>query len=148
MEKNRPAYLLKYHAFYAERIAELKARVQKLKVTLSPEEFSRHETVKFALRIQDAEKEIAANPKAREYLLHDELRKFRRYKKGIGRHRLFFCFSETPPVIIFLYLNSESNLRQEGGRRDPYEEFKSMIRRGEISPRPDDPKIQRWIRSR
>ncbi|HVA65801.1 MAG TPA: type II toxin-antitoxin system YhaV family toxin [Elusimicrobiota bacterium] len=148
MEKSKPAYLLKYHAFYAERIAELKARVKELRGALSPEEFARHEIVKLALRIRDAEKEIAANPKAAEYLLHDELRKFRRYKRGLGRYRLFFCFSDNPPIIVFLYLNSAETPRQEGGRGDPYEVFKAMLRRGEVSRRPDDPKIQKWIERR
>ena len=138
-------YLVKYHEFYYGRIQELKSRVRELKEQLSPEEFSRHETVKLAVRIRDAEKEVVADPNRPEYLLHDELRKFRRYKRGLGRYRIIFCFSGKPPIVIFLYLNTADSLRKAGSRHDPYEQFKSLLRRGEVAHDPSDPKIQKWI---
>ena len=67
-------YLVKYHELYYQRVQELKARVRELKEQLSPEEFARHETVKLAVRIREAEKEIENDPHRPEYLLHDELR--------------------------------------------------------------------------
>lgn len=138
-------YLLKYHDLYYQRIEQLKARVKKLKAELPPEEFRRHETVKLAVRIRDAEREIAEDPNRPEYLLREELRKFRRYKRGLGRYWIIFCFSSKPPIVLFLYLNTEESLRKEGGRRDPYEEFKAMLRRGLVSHDPQDAKVQRWI---
>ena len=140
-------FLLKYHELYHQRIQQLKARVRELKERLEPSEFRRHETVKLAVRIRDAEDEIAEDPDRRDYLLRDELRKFRRYKKGLGRYRIIFCFSNHPPIILFLYLNTEDSLRKEGGRRDPYEEFKSLLRRGRVSHDPTDPRIQNWLSS-
>ncbi|MBI4057391.1 MAG: type II toxin-antitoxin system YhaV family toxin [Elusimicrobia bacterium] len=138
-------YLLKYHELYYQRIQQLKSRVKELKEHLSPAEFRHHETVKLSGRIRGAEKEIADNPNRPDYLLREELRKFRRYKRGLGRYRIIFCFSNNPPIILFLYLNTEESLRKGGGRRDPYEEFKSILRRGHVSNDPGDPKIQKWI---
>lgn len=141
-------YLVKYHEFYFQRVRQLKSRVFELKTCLSPAEFVQHETVKLAARIRDAEKEIAEDPNKPEYLLRDELRKFRRYKRGLGRYRIIFCFSSDPPIIIFLYLNTAETLRKSGDRKDPYEQFKAMLRRGEMSHAPDDPKTRKWIVAR
>lgn len=141
----RIKYLLKYHEVYFQQIQQLKSRVKELKERLEPEEFKQHETVKLAVRIREAEREIADDPNRPEYLLREELRKFRRYKRGLGRYRIIFCFSNRPPIIIFLYLNTKASLRKEGGRHDPYEEFKSLLRRGSVSHDPTDPKIQKWI---
>lgn len=138
-------YLLKYHELYYQRIQELKSRVKELKAQLTPEQFAQHEAVKLAVRVRDAEKEAADDPNRREYLLRDELRKFRRYKKGLGRYRIIFCFSSDPPIIIFLYLNTEQSQRKAGSGRDPYEEFKGLLRRGRVSHDPSDPKVQKWI---
>lgn len=138
-------YLLKYHEVYYQRIQELKGRVAELKDRLSPEDFRRHETVKLAVRIREAEREIAEDPNRREYMLREDLRKFRRYKRGLGRYRILFCFANHPPIIVFLYLNAEESLRKEGGRRDPYEEFKALLRRGRVSHDPGDPRVQKWI---
>jgi toxin YhaV len=143
----RTEYLLRYHELYAGRISELKERVRELKARLSPEEFARHETVKLAVRLREAEKEIAEDPDRRDYLLREELRKFRRYKKGLGRFRLLFCFSRKPPIIIFLYVNTADSLRKDGSRNDPYEQFKALLRRGEVSSDPADPRLGRWLKS-
>jgi len=138
-------YLVKYHELYYRRVQELKSRVKELKERLSPEEFARHETVKLAVRLREAEKEIEDDPNRPEYLLNDELRKFRRYKRGLGRYRIIFCFSSKPPIIIFLYFNTAETLRKAGSRLDPYERFKAMLRRGAVSHDPGDPRIQKWI---
>lgn len=138
-------HLIRYHELYYQRIQELKARVRELKAQLAPEEFARHETVKLALRIREAEREVEEDPNRPEYLLHDDLRKFRRYKRGLGRYRLIFCFSNKPPIIIFLYMNTAETLRKSGSRQDPYEQFKAMLRRGEVSHDPADPKTKKWI---
>lgn len=141
----RTKYLLKYHELYYQRIQELKSRIAELKSQLTPEEFSQHETVKLAVRIRDAEKEVSDDPNRPEYLLRDELRKFRRYKRGLGRYRIIFCFSSEPPIIVFLYLNTQESLRKAGSRRDPYEEFKALLHRGQVYHDPGEAKIQKWI---
>jgi len=140
-------YLLKYHKFYYQRIALLKKQVKELHSKLSPEEFKQHEIVKLAVRIRKADQEIIPqDPDRPEYRLKGELRKYRRYKQGLQRYRLFFCFSSQPPIILYLYLNDEKHLRKAGSKNDPYEEFKKLVAKKYFSHDPNDPKIQDWLK--
>lgn len=141
-------YLLKYHEFYYQRIAKLKKQVKELHNKLSPEEFKQHEIVKLAARVREADqKTIPENPDRLEYRLGGELKKYRRYKQGLQRYRLFFCFSSRPPIIVYLYLNDEKHLRKVGSKKDPYEEFKKLVAKKYFSHAPNDPKIQKWIKN-
>ena len=141
-------YLLKYHDFYFQRIAKLKEQVKELRNKLSNEEFQQHEIVKFAYRIREADQKIIPqDPNQPEYLLMGSFKKYRRYKQGLQRYRLLFCFSNQPKIILYLYLNDEKHLRKAGDRKDPYEEFKRLVAKGYFSHNPDDPKIQKWIKS-
>ena len=140
-------YLLRYHDFYYNRIQTLKEQVRELKARLTPEEFVQHETVKLAARIRKADREIIPeNPDRPEYRLTGDLKKFRRYKQGLRRYRIMFCFSGKPPIILYLYLNDEKHLRKDGGKNDPYEEFKKLVKQGHMSHDPSDPAMQKWIR--
>ncbi len=141
-------YLLRYHDFYAERVAKLKERVKILKEKLPQGEFLHHDTVKLAFRIRQADQEIIPmDPDRPEYHLTSDLRKYRRYKRGLQRYRLMFCFSNTPKVIVYLYINDEEHLRKGGDKNDPYSEFKKLVSRGRVSHNPSDPHLQKWIRS-
>ncbi len=141
-------YLLRYHEFYHERIGRLKEQVRDLHQKLSEEEFKRHEIVKLAYRVRQADTEIIPrDPDRQEYRLAGELKKYRRYKQGLQRYRLFFCFSRHPKMILYLYLNDEKHLRKDGSKTDPYQEFKRLSKRGYFSHDPQDPKIQKWIRT-
>ncbi len=143
----RSNYLLKYHDFYFQRIAKLKEQVKVLRNKLSEEEFRQHEIVKLVYRIRLADQEIIPqDPNRPEYRLASNLKKYRRYKQGLQRYRLFFCFSNHPAIILYLYLNDEKHLRKAGDKNDPYEEFKSLVARQSFSHNPDDPKIQKWIK--
>jgi len=140
-------YLLKYHKIYLQRTNSLKAQVRELKARLPEDEFRRHEIVKLAFRIREADQNIIPqDPDRPEYRLKDDLRKYRRYKQGLQRYRLFFCFSSHPKIILYLYLNDEKHLRKEGGKNDPYEEFKRFVNKGLVSHDPGDPRIQKWIK--
>ena len=141
-------YVLKYHEFYYQRIQQLKEQVKELHQKLAPEEFKRHEIVKLAFRIREADQSIIPqNPDKPEYRLHGDLKKYRRYKQGLQRYRLFFCFSNHPPIILYLYLNDEKHLRKTDDKNAPYEQFKKLVRQGTVSHNPADPKIQKWIRA-
>ncbi|MBU1133622.1 MAG: type II toxin-antitoxin system YhaV family toxin [Candidatus Omnitrophica bacterium] len=141
-------YLLRYHEFYYQRIAKLKEQVKELYKKLNPDEFKQHGIVKLAVRIRKADQEIIPeNPDRPEYRLKDELKKYRRYKQGLQRYRLFFCFSSQPPIILYLYLNDEKHLRKAGSKKDPYEEFKKLAAKKHFSHNPEDPKIQKWIKT-
>ena len=139
-------YLLRYHEFYHRRIAKLKEQVKELHQKLSKEEFKQHEIVKLACRIRQADTErIPQDPDHPEYRLTGELKKYRRYKQGLRRYRLFFCFSNQPKMILYLYLNDEKHLRKAGAKSDPYETFKKLAGKGYFSHDPQDPKVQQWI---
>lgn len=139
-------YILRAHEFFANRVDVLKEQVKKLKQTLPPEEFVQHEVVKLAARVRNATIEvIPQDPNRPEYLLSGDLRKYRRYKQGLQRYRIIFCFSNKPSVIIYLYMNDEKHLRKDGSKNDPYHEFKILINKGKVSHSPHDPAIQEWI---
>jgi len=141
-------YLLKYHDFYFQRIAKLKEQVKELRNKLSNEEFRQHEIVKLAYRIREADQEIIPqDPNRPEYSLTGNLKKYRRYKQGLQRYRLFFCFSNHPKIILYLYLNDERHLCKAGDKNDPYEEFRRLVNKEYFSHNPGDPKIQKWIKS-
>jgi len=122
-------YLLKFHRFYAQKVEILKAEVQRLKYSLDRETFLQHPDVKLANRLRKATKEIIPeNPDKKEYYLHGPLKKYRRYKQGLQRYRLFFTYSSKPPIILYLYINDKSSLRKEGDKNDPYKIFKKTGR--------------------
>jgi len=140
-------YLLRYHDFYFQRITKLKEQIKELRGKLNDEKFNQHEIVKLAYRVRQADQKIIPqNPNLPEYRLRGGLKKYRRYKQGLQRYRILFCFSSHPAIILYLYLNDEKHLRKAGDKHDPYEEFKRMVTNGRFSHNPADPKIQKWIK--
>lgn len=147
MVVTKSKYLLKCHRFYSDRIDALKEEIKELKNSLTDEEFAQHPDVKFAVRVRKATKEIIPeDPDRKEYQLHGDLKKYRRYKQGLQRYRLFFAFSTTPPIILYLFLNDKFSLRKEGSKNDPYIIFSKFVQKKQISHDPCDPAIQKWIR--
>ena len=139
-------FLLKYHDCYFQRIQKLKTRLKELKATLPHDEYVQHELVKFAARIRAADQTIIPeNPNKPEYRLKGDLKKFRRYKQGLKRYRLFFCFASTQPIILYLYLNEAKHLRKQGDKNDPYEIFARLVNNGTFSHDSADEKIQEWL---
>ena len=135
-------YILKYHDFFRERIIHLTVQVRKIKSTLAPEDYKQHETVKLLGRIVRASQEIIPqNPNQPDYFLKGSLSKFRRYKQGIKRYRLIFCYSSKPPVIVYLYINDQDHLRQEGSHNDPYKEFTRLVKSGVFNHNPHAPNM-------
>ncbi len=140
-------YLLKAHRLYSDKIDALKKEVTKLKETLDPESFQQHQDVKFAVRLRNATLTVIPDdPDKKEYQLSGNLRKYRRYKQGLQRYRLFFTFSKNPPIILYLYVNDKSTLRKDGDKNDPYEIFSKLVEQKKISYDPSDPIIQQYIR--
>jgi len=141
-------YLLKAHEIFFQRTVELNHEVKALSEKLAYEELIKHETVKLAKRVYTATLEtIPQNPNDPDYYLKGDLKKYRRYKRGLDRYRLFFAFSTTPRIILYLYLNDRTTLRKEGDKHDPYEMFRGFVRQGRVSHDPLDPRIQKWVRT-
>ena len=139
-------YLLRAHDYYFHRIKELTVQIRELHKVLEPDQFIQHPAVKLARRIREADRNIIPQyPDRPEYHLTGELKKYRRYKQGLQRYRLFFCFSNQPKIILYLYLNDERHLRKEGDKNDPYEVFKKFVKQGTFSHNPENQKIQKWI---
>ena len=148
MTKMNDPYFLKIHQLLCQRIDALKIQVKELKDRLDDATYKQHPLVKLAYRVRRAMKEtIPENPDRPDYRLMGELKKYRRYKQGLQWYRLFFCFSNQPRIILYLYLNDERHLRKEGDKNDPYGVFKKFIKQGVISHDPENQEIQQWIRN-
>ena len=88
-------YLLKSHEFFYQRTVELNQEIVRLRERkLTLEQLAQHPTIKLAKRVYKATFEtIPAGPNHPDYRLTGELKKYRRYKRGLERYRLFFGFS-------------------------------------------------------
>ncbi len=51
--------------------------------------------------------------------------------KFLGRFRLFFRYDSRARLIVYAWVNDEHTLRQSGGKNDPYEVFKHMLKSGD-----------------
>ncbi|MBV9569729.1 MAG: type II toxin-antitoxin system YhaV family toxin [Alphaproteobacteria bacterium] len=76
---------------------------------------------------------IPADPVRAEYrqgnTLGPEYRHWFR-AKFLGRFRLFFRYDTRATLIVYAWVNDERSLRQSGGRSDPYEVFRRMLKSG------------------
>jgi toxin YhaV len=114
---------------------DLSAKIRKLKLSLSPEEFKQHQDVKLFSSLYRVIYELVPdNPTHPDFRLDGQLKKFRRVKgKGLpARFRLFFIFMESTKTIVFLYMNDRRSLRKDGDPRDPYERFARLVQQGVI----------------
>ena len=144
MKRNN--YIIRFHDFFRERISILKSKVIKLKKVLPREQYVQNDLVKLLARLFYAiEEAIPENPNCPDYLLKGKLSKFRRFKKGLQRHRLIFCFSNNPQVILYLYVTDADHLRKDGDKNDPYREFERLLNSGLFSHNPTDQKMRKWI---
>jgi toxin YhaV len=50
--------------------------------------------------------------------------------KFLGRFRLFFRYDTQTKLIVYAWVNDERTLRQSGGKNDPYEVFRRMLKSG------------------
>ena len=139
---------LLYHPdFFGSQYERLIAEAERLRRSLPDAAFKQHPTARLVFAVAHVVNDIVpANPNHRDFLLRGALAKFRRVK-GHGlpeRFRLFFVFSSTAKAVIYLYLNDERSLRQQGGRNDPYAIFQRLVRRHEIG---DDfqANLARWL---
>lgn len=98
-------YTLRIHHFFTERLSKLADNVKRLSKLLSQEQLVQHESVKLLGKIKRAIfKIVPQDPNLREYCLRGSLSKFRRYKRGLQRYRIICCFSNYPPIIVYLYM--------------------------------------------
>jgi toxin YhaV len=76
---------------------------------------------------------IPADPARPEYrqgnTLGDGYRHWFR-ARFFGRFRLFFRYDSRSRIIVYAWVNDEHSLRQRGGKNDPYELFRRMLKAG------------------
>lgn len=141
-------YVLRFHQFFHDRVLALIDSVETLSLTLSEQQFKQHPQTKLLARIVTAySKTIPENPNLKEYFLCGSLSKFRRYKAGLQRYRLIYCFSQAIQIIVYLYVNDENHLRKDGSKTDPYQEFEDLVKKGIFSADPDDPAMKLWLKN-
>lgn len=143
-------WTLLYHPVFGDRYAALRDHARDLKEGLVTAAWAQHPTVKLVAGVRRLVMDIVPqDPLALEYHLRDDLRNFYRASgKGLPpRYRLFWAASRQVRAVIFLYLNDDTTLRKAGARSDPYEQFRAMLRRGEIGP-DFDHNVEMWRRAR
>ncbi len=141
-------FKLLFHEFFYKRVSALTDSVEKLYERLPFDEYRKHERAKLLARITRAYVTIIPeDPNHPDYHLRGALSKYRRYKRGLQRYRLMFCLSNTPAIVVYLYLNEEKHLRKDGSKTDPYKEFTDLVNKEIFSASPSDPNLRKWIRS-
>lgn len=129
-------WMVLFNEPFTTRYGDLSARVRGLKQRLGDtDEYARHPDVKLFAAVRNLVFDVVPrDPDHAGFRLRDDLRKFRRVK-GMGlpaRYRMYFVFSEKLRVIIFLYLNDATSMRNAGSSADPYAVFKGLLNRGDI----------------
>lgn len=113
------------------RLARAYARARKA----DPQNFHANANVKVYAALAKLMLEIIpADPARPEYrqgnTLGEEYRHWFR-AKFFGRFRLFFRYDSRARLIVFAWVNDERTLRKAGGKTDPYELFKRMLKSGD-----------------
>lgn len=130
---------LYYFKLFAEILTNLENEVTKLSIN-QPTSYSHHPKTKLlASVVKSIFERVPANPDDPSFRPGHALganapyTSFRRVKNGLpDRYRLFFRFRTDDRVIVYIWLNDESTLRKEGGKKDVYVVFRKMLSSGNI----------------
>jgi toxin YhaV len=122
-----------FHPEFIEKLEHL-ARAHDRARAAHPKDFKAHPNVKLLEALEKLIFEtIPSDPARPEYrqgnTLGPEYRHWFR-AKFMGRFRLFFRYDSGSKTIVYAWVNDETTLRQSGGRRDPYEIFRRMLKAG------------------
>lgn len=125
-------WTLRIHQGLLEQMARLKRSALKAQAK-NPSSFQRHADFKLMSTLDylmfEAIPQEPANSKYRlGHSLGPTFSHWRRAKIG-RRFRLFFRFDSRSKLIIYVWVNDRNTLRSEGGQRDPYKIFLSMLNR-------------------
>jgi toxin YhaV len=118
------------HPLLDAQLKRLLAQVEDLK----PEEAAEHPAAKLLATINNyIAKLIPNDPNSPEFRLGNTLGKENRHwfrAKFHELYRLFFRFSRQQKVIVYAWVNDETTLRKRDSKTNPYELFRSMLKRG------------------
>ncbi len=125
--------LFQYPLFEAQ-LKRLTETVDQLSIT-QPETYKEHPKTKLLATIRRYMMEIIPrDPNAPEFRQGDTLGSDNRHwfrAKFHQRYRLFFRFSTSDKVIVYVWVNDEFTLRKAGSKTDAYAVFKSMLDAGD-----------------
>lgn len=127
------------HPLFLDQWEKLIEAVAALKAA-KPEHYQKSADAKLlAALVQLVHQTVPSDPTAATYrqgsTLGDNRKHWFRAKFGNGRFRLFFRYSSASKVIIFAWVNDETNLRTYGAKTDAYKVFRGMLDDGDP---PDD----------
>lgn len=129
-----------YFELFATILTNLENEVTELSIKHPTNYFEHPKTKLLASVFKAINERVPASPNDPSFRLGHTLgalapyTSFRRVKKnGLPeRYRLFFRFNTENSVIIYIWLNDDSTLRQEGSKTDVYVVFKKMLTGGVI----------------
>ena len=126
-------WTLLFHPALADPLQKLSRATERVRKT-KPEAYSSSPSVKLLGRLtQFMQETIPADPGRPEYrqgnTLGPEYRHWFR-AKFMGRFRLFFRYDSGSKIIVYAWVNDETTLRKAGGKHDPYEVFRRMLKAG------------------
>lgn len=137
MTRKVNGWALYAYTLFAEQLKCLKQEVQKL-AQGDPDGYKTHPKTKLLASIYRAiTVRVPGNPDSREFLQGKTLGQnhghWRRVKNGLpNRYRLFFRFSSSPPVIVYVWINDDGTLRKAGAKTDCYTVFSKMLKSGTV----------------
>jgi len=119
------------HPLFLEQLEKLTTTVEKAKKKKS-EDYQKSANAKLLAAIRKLTLEdIPVDPARPEYRQGGTLGKTRKHwfraKFASGRFRLFFRYSSSAKIIIFVWVNDRDTLRTYGSKSDAYAVFKSML---------------------
>lgn len=121
------------HPLFRDQLERLTKRVEAVAAE-QPDAYQCHPAAKLLATIRRTILErIPRNPNAPEFRQGNALGADNRHwfrAKLHERYRLFFRFSSKHKIIIYAWINDESNLRKAGSKSDPYVRFRAMLESG------------------
>lgn len=123
------------HPLFLDQIERLAAAVEKTRAR-DPDGWRASANAKLLAALSRLVFEtIPQDPTRPEYrqggTLGDARKHWFRAKFGAGRFRLFFRYSSSAKVIVFVWVNDETTLRTYGAKSDAYATFRAMLDSGD-----------------
>jgi len=122
------------HPLFESQLKKLTDRVARL-ASRDPLGYTSHPTAKMLATIHHYVRDaIPRNPNSPEFRQGNTLGAGNRHwfrAKLHARYRLFYRFSTSQKVIVYVWVNDETSLRKAGSKTDAYAVFKSMLESGD-----------------
>jgi toxin YhaV len=121
------------HKLFSDQITKLAEEVASLR-ECDPSGYESHPKAKFLAAVNKLIRQVIPNdPSSPDFRQGNTLGKANRHwfrAKFQARYRLFFRFSSKHRIIVYVWINDEKTLRQQGAKTDPYTVFETMLKQG------------------